>query len=220
MPTDPSFTENSNVIDRTISYFERNMQKFIRHIHNGTLNFIPMLGVAAGSNHVMIQEIREKKPYIISWSNVIDYIQPAEFHQLAKQISCEDTVHYLHSCNWTCRVFGTDIMDLNKACRLHFYSGGLTSIEGGLALHDGFTKQGVYHFRDICTTILGRKYCKQFIKYFFANQDVNCGCFNGNTPLKLSSPLERCNSTAFLMFAYKDTGITFGQDAYDYMSED
>jgi len=216
---DPSFKSNSNIVDRTISYFEKNMSKFIRHVRKGTLIFTPKFGVVSGCNQAMIQEIKKKRPYIISWSNVIDYIAPTEFHTIAKQISCKETAHYLHSCNWTSRVYGADIYDINQKVRLYYYSGGLHLIEKGLAFFYGFTRQGVYHFRDVCTTVLGRNFCNRFFKYFFANQDVKCSCFNGNTPLKLPFPFARNVSTAFIIFAYEDTGIEFGQDTYNYMSD-
>ena len=217
MSMEPSFV-NSSVVDRTVSYFEKQMEKFIRHVRNGTLVFTPKLGIIAGNNHAIIEEIRAKKASTISWSNVIDYIEPTEFHKLSKRMSCENTAHYLHSCNWSSRVYGTDIMDLNEQCRLQFYSSGLCTIEQGLAFLHGFTKQGCYHFRDSCSTVLGRRYCNQFFRYFFAGQDVKCACLNGQTPLKHAFPFARNVSTAFIIYAYTDAGFDFGSDTYDFNS--
>lgn len=150
-------TTGSSVSGRTIYFFESNMETYMRHIQNGTIVFTPKLGTLSENNSVLIQEIKDAKPFIISWSNTVDYIHPQKFHNIAKTVSCEDTAHYLHSCNWTSRVFGTDVYDLNLDWRLFFYSIGLTIIETGNSMDEGFTKQGTYHFRDVCAVALGRK---------------------------------------------------------------
>eukprot|EP00798_Chlamydomonas_sp_ICE-L_P029351 gene29351-12437_t len=43
------------------------------------------------------EEIRQLKPWTVSWSNVPDYVDTAAFHRMARQLSgAEDTVHYAH----------------------------------------------------------------------------------------------------------------------------
>jgi hypothetical protein len=55
------------------------------------------LGVVVPGNADVIRSIRSLEPYPVSWSNVPDYIPPADFHQLARAISApEDTVHFMH----------------------------------------------------------------------------------------------------------------------------
>ena len=45
----------------------------------------------------VISSIRSLEPYAISWSNVPDYMHPADFHKLAQAVSApEDTVHFMH----------------------------------------------------------------------------------------------------------------------------
>ncbi|KAG1709242.1 hypothetical protein DVH05_019886 [Phytophthora capsici] len=52
-------------------------------------------------------------PDTISWSNVLDYFLPEDFHDLARRCSVfGDCVHYGYSMNWTSQVYGTSIMDL------------------------------------------------------------------------------------------------------------
>ena len=106
-----------------------------------------------------------------------------------------------------------------KNGRLSIYAGGLFTTEAGLSIIDGFSKHGAFHFRDVCMAKLGRRYVNNFFRYFFDNEEVNCSCLNGNMPLKAAYPCARSNTTAFVVFAYKDTGITFGQDSYDFQSE-
>lgn len=214
--SDPSFISNSTVVNRTKSYFINSMKKYMSFIRNGTLVFIPKLGLLSENNHSMISEIKAAKPYMISWSNVVDYVHPNSFHKIAKQVSCQETAHYFHSCNWSSRVMGTDIFDFARDGRIDIFSSGLAFIESSLLFHHGFTKQGTFHFRDVCSPILGRRFVHKFFQYFFQNETVNCSCFNGNTPLKLMYPFARSVDTTFIIFAYKDTGITFGADTYDY----
>jgi len=206
----------STVIDRTINFFEKNMGTYMRHIQNGTLIFTPKIGTLSESNRKMIREIKAAQPCIISWSNVVDYIHTQTFHTIAKDMSCEDTAHHLHSCNWTARVFGTDVYDIHLDYHLSVYSTGLAHIELGHALLEGFTKQGTYHFRNIGRMSLGRKFVNKFFQYCFEGQTVNCSCFVGVTPLTTPFPLARNVDAAHIRFVYKETGITFGQDTYDF----
>lgn len=216
MSCDPNFDKNIGVIGRVKKYFKLKMEKYIRCVRSGALSFTPKLGNLSPDNASLIGEVTRMQPYIISWSNVVDYISPSSFHSIARRMSCDDTAHYMHSCNWSSWVLGTDVFDLSESKRLHCYAGGLFTIETGLTMMDGFSKQGAFHFRDICTVMLGRKHVNKFFRYFFDGKEVNCSCLNGNTPLKTPYPLARSPDTAFVVFAYKETGITFGQDAYDF----
>jgi hypothetical protein len=52
-------------------------------------------------NTAVINKIRSLEPYTISWSNVPDYMHPADFHRLAQAISApSDTVHFMHRLVW------------------------------------------------------------------------------------------------------------------------
>jgi hypothetical protein len=113
-------------------------------------------------------------------------------------------------------VYGTDIFDVNPKLALDFFAQGLHIIKRTGCLFVGLAEQGIYHFRDVCDIILGRKFAKNFFRYFFRNEAVNCGCFNGETPLKYPTPFCRNMTTAFFVFAYKETGITFKSDNYDF----
>ena len=57
-------------------------------------------------------EIHTLQPYTMSWSNVCDYMHPADFHALARGCSApKETVHYLHSMNWTIEVKGASCIE-------------------------------------------------------------------------------------------------------------
>ena len=219
VPVDQNFNKGLGVIGRIKKYFELKMQKYIACVRSGALVFTPKLGNISLDNTSLVTEVASMQPYVISWSNVVDYMHPSTFHSIAKRMYGDDTAHYMHSCNWTGKVLGTDVYDFSALGRLHYYAGGLFTVETSLAMLDGFSKHGTYHFRDVCTVTLGRHYVNNFFRYFFEGEDVNCSCLNGNTPLKAAYPLARGVATAFIVFAYKETGITFGIDAYDIQAE-
>ena len=217
MPMNRHFKTGLSFMERSKAYFENKMETFGNLIRDGVINFKPKLSTVSLDNETLVKEVHRANPYIISWSNVVDYIEPNKFHKVARRMSGPDTVHYMHSCNWTTRVYGTDVFDINEKSRLFVYSGGLLSIQNSLGTcFTGLSKLGVYHFRDICTVVLARKFVKNFFRFFFDGQEVNCGCMNGETPLKLPFPFSRNVGTAFVAFAYKETGVTFETDSYDY----
>jgi len=86
----------SSLMGRTRDYFDRNMQIYMSRIRSGTLKFTPKLGTVSIPNDKLCECIKEMNPYIISWSNVVDYVEPVSFHILAKRMSGSDTAHYLH----------------------------------------------------------------------------------------------------------------------------
>ena len=60
----------------------------------------------------MLDFIAASKPWTMSWSNVIDYIDYSEFHRLARVCSIHgDTIHFGYSMNWVMDVFGVSIVD-------------------------------------------------------------------------------------------------------------
>lgn len=213
-------SSDESFIGRMKRYFETSMQKFMFHIRNGSLVFTPKLNVLSQQNSSLIQEIKGMDPYLIHWSNVVDYLHPKEFHTIAKEISGSDTVHIVHSCNWTSRVMGTDIYDINPLVRLYYYAAGLMTMKMFTDMTEGIATNAPSHFRNTCGIVLARKYVKKFFQYFFKDEEVNCGSLNGKTPLTAPFPFLRANVTAHFMFTYKSTGVTFSMDAYDYLNDD
>ncbi|KAF4146964.1 hypothetical protein GN958_ATG03851 [Phytophthora infestans] len=63
-------------------------------------------------NRKLLAQIAALRPYTISWSNVLDYFLPEDFHDLARRCSMHgDCMHYGYSMNWTTQVFGASIID-------------------------------------------------------------------------------------------------------------
>jgi len=207
---------SSSFMGRAKDYLEDKMENYMKCVHKGTLIFIPKLGTVSANNKEMIKEVKEMDPFIVSWSNIIDYIEPSSIHAIAKEISGHNTIHYVHSCNWTSRVYGTDILDINDKAKLFFYSLGLITCEQSAGIYIGIAENAPHHYRNICSIGLGRKYVDTFFRYFFHGEDVSCACFASKCPLPMPYPFSRNDATAFVVFAYKESGIKFGQDAYEF----
>lgn len=206
---DEEAKSGSTVIGRIKSYFEKHMKRYIRHIRKGSLVFI------SAKNDALLGEMKALKPDDVPWSNVPDYMPPKEFHNIAKQISCEKTIHFMHSCNWTFQTHGTDIYDMYPTRYLHWFSARLVYIEKSHQFFEGFTQQPVYHFRDICSIALVRRFVNKFFQFFFEGESVKCGSNNGK-PLKAPFRFSRCVSTAYIVFTYKETGFNFEKHYFPY----
>ncbi|KAL3942544.1 MAG: hypothetical protein SGBAC_003290 [Bacillariaceae sp.] len=63
----------------------------------------------------MTDEIAATKPWTISWSNVLDYIDYPTFHKLARACSIHgDTLHFGYSMKWPTDVYGVSIIDFEQ----------------------------------------------------------------------------------------------------------
>ena len=65
------------------------------------------------ANDQLLQKIgKVYQPYTMSWSNVVDYMRPTTFHEVARICSqAGDTVHYAYSMNYPSETWGANIMD-------------------------------------------------------------------------------------------------------------
>jgi len=60
----------------------------------------------------VIHEVAEVRPWTMSWSNILDYLDYREFHRIARACSIHgDTIHYAYSMNWSTEVMGVSIVD-------------------------------------------------------------------------------------------------------------
>lgn len=60
----------------------------------------------------MIDDIASWKPWTMSWSNICDYCDYEEFHNMARFCSVHgDTIHFGYSMNWVTSVYGANIID-------------------------------------------------------------------------------------------------------------
>ena len=60
----------------------------------------------------VLVDVAARKPWTMSWSNLPDYVDYAEFHNMARRCSVHgNTVHFGYSMNWISEVFGVNIID-------------------------------------------------------------------------------------------------------------
>jgi hypothetical protein len=60
----------------------------------------------------MVEKIAVKRPWTMSWSNVLDFIDHDDFHRLARACSRHgDTIHFGYSMNWVVDAFGACVID-------------------------------------------------------------------------------------------------------------
>ena len=85
----------------------KNIQKLIRWARSGDL--VVELHHAAIED--VVEDIAAMRPYTMSWSNICDYVDPRDFHKLARACSSTDTMHFGYSMSWSTEVYGANILD-------------------------------------------------------------------------------------------------------------
>eukprot|EP01135_Chromosphaera_perkinsii_P003366 Nk52_evm12s241 gene=Nk52_evmTU12s241 len=108
---------SKSIIEAASSLLIRRIRSLRENVQRGIFELeVEMQQIHSGSERY----IAEFKPATVSWSNVIDYMYPNEFHKVAKGCSIENevtgisTVHYLYSMNWTIGYKGAYIIDYDK----------------------------------------------------------------------------------------------------------
>lgn len=104
---------NPSVFSLVEDHLELGVKTLISQFHTGAVVAEFRCKAVEDSVH----EIAELKPYTMSWSNVLDYIDRDEFHCIARACSkYGDTLHSGYSMNWVCRVYGASFVDylMNK----------------------------------------------------------------------------------------------------------
>jgi len=203
-------------LDRIRQYFEGKIAVFTRLLRKDILHFHPQVGIIHKENIALLRTIQQLNPYIISWSNVNDYMSPMDFHSCARMISNPDTVHYLHSCNWPTCIFGTDIYDINELARGGIYQDGIQMCQYAQSILSGFVHETppIGHFRTFCQLPLIRKFLDHYLHYFFAGQeDVHMGLI-GVSPFIVPNPFLRSDTTIHFVISYGNT-VQFGENSYD-----
>ncbi|ETO77851.1 hypothetical protein F444_07030 [Phytophthora nicotianae P1976] len=114
-------TENLSVVDLFTIHIIQNLDrlrglmrknKLTIEVHYGVVKAVR--GEAANDleNQHLLSRIALMRPYTMSWSNVLDYFIPEDFHDVARRCSIfGDCLHYGYSMNWPTQVFGASILD-------------------------------------------------------------------------------------------------------------
>eukprot|EP00798_Chlamydomonas_sp_ICE-L_P029353 gene29353-12439_t len=104
--------QERDIIGAGVELLRFRMERLGRFLRAGHVQVDVWLANLTPENKNLQEEIRQLKPWTVSWSNVPDYVDTAAFHRMARQLSgAEDTVHYAHSMNWPVEVKGASYLD-------------------------------------------------------------------------------------------------------------
>lgn len=105
-----------NIVDLFVTTTLFNLETIRRYLHGKCLTIEAYHGIirplCKDEGLKMAQEIAAMRPDSMLWSNVLDYMELEEFHDVARCCSVSgNTVHYGYSMNWPTEVFGLNILD-------------------------------------------------------------------------------------------------------------
>jgi hypothetical protein len=165
----------------------------------------------------VLDDVAARKPLTMSWSNLPDYVDYAEFHNMARRCSVHsDTVHYGYSMNWVLEVFGVNIIDYSAKehteMRALLIEAVNESVETCYRIH-GWEK----HFRlppptnPINTTSQGLEllHYAKWANYFFDIARRGGPCQVGNLEHAIKSPMCKTGSSTVAFTWTYDPEITF-----------
>lgn len=119
------------------------------------------------------QDIASLKPHSISWSNVLDYLDPSDFHRLARECSSVDkdrpTAHFGYSMNWPRWTFGATIIDIATTAEcMNLIESAAKSIRKSFG-DDVFSLPLRANPINTTKRLLAVKYHKSWVDYFFGH---------------------------------------------------
>jgi len=144
------------------------------------------------------KEIASLSPHSISWSNVLDYYCPDDFHHLAKACTSKNgrvkATHFGYSMNWQFVTFGSSILDFKRPPRemLKIIDESNNILQRTLTT--GRNRQGVFSFpfrknpENTTAYALALKTYKPWVQYFFrdSHSDEHASYLEGPSPLAAS----------------------------------
>ncbi|CAI5746570.1 unnamed protein product [Peronospora destructor] len=228
-------TDEISVVDLFIIHIMRKLHrlrelmtanKLSIEVNYGVVKAVRGKAAADPENLNLLARIAQMCPFTISWSNVLDYFVPEDFHDLARRCSVNgDCVHYGYSMNWTTQVFGTSLLDYDPTHHKALIDSTLdaalgfsreTSLSNMLTVL-GLDKLLLLPFREnpLNSTgyVLASIHKQKWINYFMdkgklsaeaahrlgvLSTSSNCGLQAGAIP----SPLDRTSLTLYMSWCY------------------
>ena len=155
-------------------------------------------------------EIASLGPHSISWSNVLDYFPPQQFHELAKACSAQtsgtatSTTHFGYSMNWPFNTFGSSIMDFDKPATDMLKIIDKSNESDRQMLTSRRNSKGVFSFpirknpENTTAYTLALEAHKTWVEYFFRES----AALVHNTCLEEFNPLSITNCPVSLVWTY------------------
>ncbi|KAL3935281.1 MAG: hypothetical protein SGBAC_009170 [Bacillariaceae sp.] len=121
---------NTSVFEAAQEYIMERLLKVAGWASHGTVT----LKLVCDDVQNMTDIIAASKPWTMSWSNVLDYMEYADFHRLARACSINgNTLHFGYSMNWTVDVFGVNILDFAQKEHAEFREKVITEANQSVA---------------------------------------------------------------------------------------
>lgn len=135
------------------------------------------ISASSAASASFCEQVKKLNPWVITWSNIADYMPLLEFHKLARACSTVDTVHAASSSNWSRIVFGTDISDLPAASRHQMISAAMNMLTTlnilkmtcGNLLHSKIST----HYRNILQWTMCNNQRHKYVSHFFEGEIEN-----------------------------------------------
>lgn len=172
------------------NFLTQNVKKIIDLFKQNLLVFHFKVAEVTIANTPMIEYIKKQNPWVICWSNLLDFMPRLEFHAMAKACSTPDTLHAVHSSNWETQTFGTEISDYPPSYRAELLKQSTNAV--CMPFHKLMPRVRKYvmsppytHFRNISSFLLGTGLRKEWMAYFFQGlvplervNDMSAGFFS------------------------------------------
>lgn len=170
----------------------------------------------------VVEFISSRKPWTMSWSNICDYVDYSDFHQMARRCSAHgDTIHFGYSMNWVQIVFGVFIFDFAGPDCVEIRSHIIDA--ANKAVQESYTLLGWdQHLRSppptnpINTTshhCLEYLHFRKWCDYFFGIARRDGPCQVGNVEHAFSSPLSTTGASTVAFSWTYDADIHFNNIA-------
>ena len=204
---------SESVLSASQTYLRRRVEQMREWAHTGSVSIGPML---IGNVSCFKKAIADLKPWTMSWSNVLDYIPPREFHALARACSIHgDTIHFAYSMNWTAEVKGTQLLDYPEPkARKDLFDIAQDSMQtlyrelGWLSI---FRCPPPENPMNIVGFALTKMHYRSWINHWFESARAVGPCQLGNLEPAMWSPLTKTGSTTVLLTFTYDPEITFNE---------
>lgn len=166
----------------------------------------------------VVPEVVASKPWTMSWSNVLDYMNYDEFHRLARACSANgDTIHYAYSMNWSIEVSGTSIVDFagkeRAALRKQLIESTNQSVE---AVHKALgwdrylrSPPPTNPINTVSQYGLNHLHFRTWVDYFFAKAELEGPVSVGNREHSIGSPLSTTGGSSVALTWTYDPEVRF-----------
>ena len=105
-----------SIVDMAIKYAIAKVRKIAKWIQREELT----IELVCARIEDVAEEVRSRSPATMSWSNLCDDMEYADFHRVARRCAVEETMHSSYTMRWTQRTRGVSLFDFTLPERADF----------------------------------------------------------------------------------------------------